>query len=55
MKYDKFCKCGRLLTIKQMRDNQPCDKCQRFHAQGFKDRFEKLQKEDKDDKNTDLD
>jgi hypothetical protein len=38
----EFCKCGRILTIRQMENNLPCEKCQKEHAEEFKDRFEQL-------------
>lgn len=45
----RFCKCGGyILTKEQEENNLPCDKCQE-HAKTFKDRFEKLQKEEQDD------
>lgn len=47
--YIKWCKCGRrILTTRQITENIPCKICQdEQHAQTFKDRVEKLQKEEK--------
>jgi hypothetical protein len=45
--YIKFCLCNRfILTTEQMRENKPCELCQKEHAEGFKDRLETLQKEE---------
>ncbi|MCX5699583.1 MAG: hypothetical protein NTX01_07790 [Candidatus Omnitrophica bacterium] len=41
MEFHKFCPIcrGRILTIEQIRENKPCEPCQKEHAQGFRDRF----------------
>ena len=47
MSWIEFCRCKRrILTTGQQRDNLPCELCQKEHAQGFKDRVEKLTEEE---------
>lgn len=41
MTYTKFCKCGRILTLAQMANNTPCDKCcekEEQHNEEFHDK-----------------
>ena len=45
--YEGWCLCSRrILTVEQIEKHLPCDLCQKEHAEGFKDRVKKLQKEE---------
>jgi hypothetical protein len=45
--YIKFCKCGRrILTIEQMKQNEPCELCQQEHADSFSKRMKEAQQEE---------
>ena len=35
----KFCPCGRILTIEQMKTTLLCDKCGKKHAEDFHRKF----------------
>jgi hypothetical protein len=44
MEHTEFCKCGRILTLEQMKTNRLCWKCGSKHAQDFHRRFDINQK-----------